>query len=77
MANHRTSGARHFEFKSPVANRVEQGPSNVQRAEAGLQEPRCGERVIAGVEPVEDLPRSGHTTAVYSVPAAIIFTQAL
>jgi hypothetical protein len=76
MEHHRTSGARHFKFKSPVANRVERGPGNVQRTEAGLQEPRCEERVVAGVEPVEDLPRGGRTAAVCYAPAAIIFTQA-
>lgn len=59
MSNHRTSGVRHSSRKSPVADRVERELRDVQGAQAGIREPRREERVVAGMEPLEDLPRGG------------------
>lgn len=42
-----------------MANRVERELRDVQGAQAGLREPRSEERVVAGMEPLEDLARSG------------------
>lgn len=42
-----------------MAHGEERELGDVQRAEAGLREPRSEERVVAGVEPLEDLPRGG------------------
>ena len=50
---------RHSSPKSPVADRVERELRDVQAAKAGLREPRREERVVAGMEPLEDLPRGG------------------
>ena len=59
VSNHRTSGVRHSSPKSPVADRVEWELSDVLGAEAGLREPRREERVVASMEPLEDLSRGG------------------
>jgi hypothetical protein len=42
-----------------VANGVERELGDVQRAKAGLRETRRKERVVAGVESLEDHPRGG------------------
>jgi hypothetical protein len=58
-SNHRTSSVRQPSMKSPVANRVERELRDVQGAEAGLREPRREQRVVAGMETLEYLPRGG------------------
>lgn len=42
-----------------MSNRVEREFRDVRSGQPGLREPRGEERVVAGVEPAEDLPRGG------------------